>query len=102
MPISNAENRLVTVTGINGTNLTATFDCDGNGQRVKSVINGVTTLFIGGYYEVLNPGPGQAVTRYYFAGAFGANVHEFLKLLRAFPKVRGVYSWMGIAGVYEL
>ena len=41
----------------------------GDGQRVKSVINGEITLFIGGYYEVLNPGTGQTVTKYYFAGA---------------------------------
>jgi hypothetical protein len=33
-----AENRLVSVMGINGTNYTANFVFDGNGQRVKSVI----------------------------------------------------------------
>ena len=36
---------------------------------MKSVINGETTLFVGGHYEVLNPGSGQTVTKYYFAGA---------------------------------
>jgi len=28
-----------------------------------------TTLFVGGHYEIKNPGSGQEVTKYYFAGA---------------------------------
>ncbi len=43
------ENRLTQV--ISGT-LTANFSYDGGGGRVKSVIGGVTTVFIGGYYDV--------------------------------------------------
>jgi RHS repeat-associated protein len=40
-----------------------------DGHRVKSVINNETILFIGGHYEIKNPGSGQEVTKYYFAGA---------------------------------
>jgi hypothetical protein len=29
---------------------------DGDGNRVKSVMGSETTVFIGGYYEVTNPG----------------------------------------------
>ena len=47
----------------------ATFTYDGDGNRVKTVMGTETTLFIGGSYEVTNPGAGQTVTKYYFAGA---------------------------------
>jgi RHS repeat-associated protein len=60
-----AENRLVSVTGINGTTLSATFTYNGDGQRVKSVIDSETILFVGGYYEQ----KGSEITKYYFAGA---------------------------------
>jgi RHS repeat-associated protein len=48
---------------------TATFTFNGDGQRVKSVMDGETTLFVGGHYEIANPGAGQTVTKYYMAGA---------------------------------
>ncbi len=38
---------------------------DGDGARVKSTVNGVTTSFIGSHYEVTN----GVVTKYYFAGS---------------------------------
>ena len=38
---------------------------DGDGRRVKSIIGGETTLFVGAHYEVTN----GVVTKYYFAGA---------------------------------
>ncbi|MBV6397148.1 MAG: hypothetical protein HFACDABA_02753 [Anaerolineales bacterium] len=60
-----AENRLVSVSG----DATAAFTFNGDGQRVKSVMDGETTLFVGGHYEVTNPGAGQTVTKYYMAGA---------------------------------
>jgi RHS repeat-associated protein len=60
-----AENRLVAVSG----DSTATFVYNGDGQRVKSVMDGETTLFVGGHYEITNPGAGQTVTKYYMAGA---------------------------------
>ena len=63
-----AENRLVSVSGVNGTTLSALFTYNGDGQKVKSVVNGETILLIGGHFEVLNPGTGQTVTKYYFAG----------------------------------
>jgi RHS repeat-associated protein len=47
----------------------ASFTYDGDGNRLKSVMGTETTLFIGGHYEVTNPGSGQTVTKYYFAGA---------------------------------
>jgi RHS repeat-associated protein len=60
-----AENRVESVTGINGTTYSASFTYDGNGQRVKSVINGETILFVGGYFEQ----KGSEVTKYYPGGA---------------------------------
>src|SRR5258705_5435779 len=56
-----AEGRLVTVTG---PSMNAQFIYDGDGARVKSIINGTNTLFIGGHYEV----QGANITKYYFAG----------------------------------
>jgi RHS repeat-associated protein len=61
-----AENRVVSVTGVNGTNYSASFTYDGNGQRVKSVINGEKILFDGGFE--LNATTSQ-VTKYYPGGA---------------------------------
>jgi hypothetical protein len=43
----------------------ATFTYDGDGARVMSEINNVTTRFVGNYYEVT----GSTVTKYYYAGA---------------------------------
>jgi RHS repeat-associated protein len=56
-----AENRLISVSGA----VTASFVYDGDGQRIKSVINGVTTYFVGNYYEKT----GSTATKYYYAGA---------------------------------
>ena len=44
-----AENRLISVTG---PSLTASFVYDGDGRRVKSTMNGVTTSFAGAHYEM--------------------------------------------------
>jgi hypothetical protein len=41
------------------------FTYNGDGNRVAQTINGVTTYFIGGYYEQT----GSTITKYYFAGA---------------------------------
>ena len=59
--IYDAENRLVSVTGA----ATASFSYDGDGRQVKSVVNGVTTYYVGNHYEK----KGTTVTKYYFAGA---------------------------------
>ena len=67
-----AENRLVSVSG----DATATFTFNGDGQRVKSVMDGETTLFVGGHYEVTNPGAGQTITKYYMAGESPAATSE--------------------------
>ena len=55
-----AENRL---TGVSGTT-TANFTYDGDGRRVKGVEGGVTTVYIGNYYEW---SAGDS-TSYYYAG----------------------------------
>ena len=55
-----AENRLVSVSG---PSLNAQFTYDGDGRRVMSTINGVTTTFVGNHYEVT----GGVVTKYYYA-----------------------------------
>jgi len=58
------ENRVETISG-NGQSATYTYDGDGN--RVKKVQNGVTTIYLGAIYEKnLNT---NEVTTYYFAGA---------------------------------
>lgn len=50
---------------VSGPSLSAQFTFDGDGRRVLSTINGVTTVFVGSHYEVT----GGAATKYYFAGA---------------------------------
>ncbi len=47
------------------TAVSATFVYDGDGNRVKSVINGVITYYVGNYYEV----SGSTITKYYYAGS---------------------------------
>ena len=63
-----AENRMTAVSGA----ATATFVYDGDGNRVKGVVGGVTTTYIGDYFEWT----GLASTRkqYYYAG--GTRVAE--------------------------
>ena len=56
-----AENRLASVTGA----ATANFTYNADGQQVKSIVNGVTTYYVGQHYEK----KGTTVTKYYFAGA---------------------------------
>ncbi len=58
-----SENRLIEVKK-NSVSM-ATFVYDGDGNRVKSTVNGTVTTFVGGYYEVT----GSQVTKYYFAGS---------------------------------
>jgi hypothetical protein len=55
-----AENRLVSVSGT----ATAGFVYDGDNNRVKGTIGGVTSIYIGNYYEVA----GSTVKKYYYAG----------------------------------
>jgi hypothetical protein len=63
-----AENRFVYVTGA----ATANFVYDGDGKplgracrdQVKTIVDGVTTYYVGSHYEVKN----GVVTKYYFAG----------------------------------
>jgi RHS repeat-associated protein len=77
----NAENRLVEVKKNNST--MALFTYDGDGRRVKSVVNGETTLFAGGHYEVQNPGQqGQVITKSYFAGAQRVAIRKYTAPLR--------------------
>ena len=72
----NAENRLVKieqVSSIDWTTLLGTpvqFAYDAENQRVKSIINGVTTVYIGNHYEkiVAGSGVGQETKYYYFGG----------------------------------
>jgi hypothetical protein len=58
-----AENRLSSVSGSGS----ATFIYDGDGKRVKATISGVTTGYVGDYYEV-----GATTKKYYSIG--GARV----------------------------
>jgi RHS repeat-associated protein len=45
--------------------LAASFVYDGDGRRVAQTINGVTTYFVGNYYEK----QGNTITKYYYAGS---------------------------------
>jgi RHS repeat-associated protein len=54
------ENRLITVTG----SASGSFVYDGDGNRVKATLNGVTTAYVGNYYEQT----GVAIKKYYYAG----------------------------------
>jgi hypothetical protein len=54
------ENRLTSVYG----DAAASFVYDGNGQRVKSTAGGVTTVYIGNYYEWTT----TSTIKYYYAG----------------------------------
>jgi len=65
-----AENRLVSVSG---PSLNATFSYDGDGARVMSEINNVTTRFVGNYYEVTD----STVTKYYYAGASRIAIRKY-------------------------
>jgi RHS repeat-associated protein len=56
-----AENRL---TGVSG-GASATFVYDGDGNRVKGTVGGVTTLYIGNYFEWTSNGN----TKYYYHGS---------------------------------
>jgi RHS repeat-associated protein len=50
--------------------VSAEFDYDGDGKRVKSTFNGtISTYFVGVHYEVTNPGANQTITKYYYAGS---------------------------------
>jgi len=50
---------------VSRTGLNAAFTYDADGKRVKQVLNGVTTKFIGSHYEV----EGTTIRKYYLAGA---------------------------------
>jgi len=58
--VYDAENRLVGVSGA----ASAAFVYDGDGRRVKGTVNGVTTYYVGDYYEV----SAGVVKKYYSAG----------------------------------
>ncbi len=57
-----AENRMTSVSGA----LSASFVYNGDGMRVKSTVAGVTTAFIGNYYEWR--GGAATSVKYYYAG----------------------------------
>jgi len=56
-----AENRLISVGGT----VTEAHTYDGDGVRVKAVVSGTTSVFVGAYYEV----QGSITKTYYYAGA---------------------------------
>ena len=61
-----AENRL---TAISGGSVTASYTYDGDGNRVKSVLNGETVIYVGNLYEKKVVGSTTTPTKYdYFGG----------------------------------
>jgi RHS repeat-associated protein len=69
------ENRLVGVSGA----ATASFLYDADGQRVKGTAGGVTTAYVGGYYEK----SGSTIRKYYTLGGQRVAMRE-----------NGVVSWL--------
>lgn len=63
-----AENRLTSVSG----GAAASFVYDGDGRRVKATINGVTTVYIGDYYEQA----GSTIRKYYYADGQRVAIRE--------------------------
>jgi RHS repeat-associated protein len=61
-----AENRLTSVQTSAGT---ATFTYDSDGSRVKGTVGGVTTTYIGNYFEWT--GSTSTMKKYYYAGSIG-------------------------------
>ncbi len=57
-----AENRL---TAISGGSLTASYVYDGDGNRVRALVNDTWTNYLGNYYEATS----ATTTKYYYAGA---------------------------------
>jgi hypothetical protein len=54
------------LTAVSGTGLSASFVYDGDGNRVKGTVNGVTTVHIGAYFEWT--GSTSTMKKYYNAG----------------------------------
>jgi hypothetical protein len=50
------------------------YTSNADGQRVKSVINGETIYFVGGYYEK----KGSEITKYYFSGASKIAMRKYI------------------------
>jgi hypothetical protein len=73
-----AENRLTTMSGAKN----ASFVYDGDGNRVKSVLNGTTTYYVGSHFEWT--GSTTSMVKYYYAGGqrvamrVGSNAPSFL------------------------
>ena len=67
------ENRLTGVTCTNCTPqpITATFTYDGDGNRVRATVGGVTSTYVGNYYEVT----GATTRKYYYL--WGKRVAEY-------------------------
>jgi len=62
-PAYDAKNRMISITS---SGVSATYVYDGDGKRVKAVVEGMTTVYIGNTYERDN---GMTVRKYYYAGA---------------------------------
>jgi hypothetical protein len=53
--------------------ISAQFTYNGDGQKVKSVINGETVYLVNGYYEK----KGSETTKYYMAGAARVAIRKY-------------------------
>jgi RHS repeat-associated protein len=79
-----AENHL---TGVSGA-ATATFVYDGDGNRVKGTVGGVTIAYIGNYYEW----SGSTATSYYYAGSVRVAMRQGSRLSYLFADHLGSTS----------
>ena len=71
----NQDNRLASIAA---TGMSMAFGYDANNTRVKTVLNGATTIYVGGLYEK-NTSTGE-VTKYYFFGGQRVAVRKGLTL----------------------
>jgi len=79
--IYDAENRLTEVKKNSATQMKFTYDGDGKRVKSETYTSGVVTetiLFVGGHYEIKNPGSGQEVTKYYLAGTSRVAIRKYV------------------------
>ncbi len=85
-----AENRLVKIheTGTNPEVVTGEYFYDGDGNRIKTIVAGKTTYYIGNYYEKIVEGTSTTIKKYYYSGgmrvAMSEKINEGLENTRYF------------------
>jgi RHS repeat-associated protein len=88
--IYDAENRLYMIneTGTNPEVVTGEYVYDGDGNRIKTIVDGKTTYYIGNYYEKIVEGNNTTIKKYYYSGgvrvAMSEKINEGMDNIRYF------------------